>query len=96
MSINGVAEDPSALRNAAAQLRREADVVATSARSTSQRVAAMTFAGPAADQFRAGISSQGGTAERIASRLLDLAAWLEGCAHQAEVEIAARRAAGLP
>ncbi len=96
MSINGVAEDPASLRSAASQLRREADVVATSARSTSQRVAAMAYAGPAAEQFRTGIATAGSNAEQIAARLLDLAAWLDTCAYQAEVEIAARRAAGLP
>lgn len=96
MSVNGVAEDPASLRSAAAQLRREADVVVTASRTTSQRVAAMTFAGPAADQFRTGISSAGSTAEQVAARLLDLAGWLERCAVEAELEIAARRAAGLP
>lgn len=95
MSINGVAEDPASLRSVATQLRREADVVAISARSTSQRVAAMAYAGPAADQFRSGIATAGSTAEQIAARLLDLATWLDNCALQAEAEIAARRAAGL-
>ena len=96
MSINGVAEDPASLRGAAMQLRREAEVVAGTARTASQRVAAMVFAGPAADQFRTGIAAAGSTSEQIAARLMDLATWLDNCALQAEAEIAARRAAGLP
>jgi hypothetical protein len=95
MSTLGVAEDPVALRGTAAQLRREADTVVTAARSTTQRVAAMAYAGPAADQFRSGIAAAGASAEQIAARLLELAVWLDQCALQAEAEIAARRAAGL-
>ena len=95
MSTLGVAEDPVALRSTAAQLRREADTVVTVSRGTTQRVAAMAYAGPAADQFRSGIAAAGTSAEQIATRLLELAAWLDQCAVQAEAEIAARRAAGL-
>lgn len=95
METFGVAEDPVALRGTAAQLRREAEVIVSGARTTSQRVAAMSYAGPAADLFRTGIALSGASAEQIAARLGELAVWLEGCAVQAEAEIALRRAAAL-
>lgn len=95
MSVTGIAEDPVALRGTAAQLRREAGVVVSAARSTTHRAAAMTYAGPAADLFRAGIAGSGIVAAQVATRLMELAQWLETCAVQAEAEIAARRAAGL-
>ena len=96
MSVTGIAEDPVALRGTAAQLRREAGVVVSAARSTSQRAASMAYAGPAADVFRTGIAAAGSAAEQLATRLMELARWLESCAVEAEAEIAARRAAGLP
>ncbi|KRF23877.1 MULTISPECIES: hypothetical protein [unclassified Phycicoccus] len=96
MSLTGIAEDPVALRGTAAQLRREADVIVSAARSTSHRAAGMAYAGPAADLFRTGITASGAVSEQLGARLMELAQWLETCAVQAEAEIAARRAAGLP
>ena len=94
--MSTVAEDPVALRGTAAQLRREAEIVVSQALAATQRAAAMTYAGPAADAFRHGMGAAGTTAAQVANRLLELATWLDQCAASAEAEIAARRAAGLP
>ncbi|SDP38701.1 hypothetical protein SAMN04489867_2272 [Pedococcus dokdonensis] len=95
MSVTGIAEDPVALRGTAVQLRREAEVIVSAARSTAQKAASMAYAGPSADIFRTSIAAAASASGQLAARLVELAQWLDTCAVQAEAEIAARRAAGL-
>lgn len=89
----GVIDDPQALRAAAASLRQEAARIAQLSSRVSQRVAASSYAGPRADEFRVVTAQSRGQIESACHELEDVAAWLESTAHAADVEITTRRAA---
>lgn len=87
--------DPAAMRSVAAAARREIDLIRTLGSSVNGTLSSMSYAGPAADRFFECVRHCAGTMPQIADRLADVAARLERAAWEAEVELAARRSAGL-
>jgi len=87
-------EDPTTLRVVAAQLRRESELVRATVGGVAARVAAMAYAGPAADQFRTAVTDGEARASSLAYELDDVAAVLERDANEAEIRAAALRLAG--
>jgi hypothetical protein len=64
-----VVGDPAGMRLAAAQLRLRAERMTVLAAQVDQAVAAMTFAGPAADRWRPGVDDQSARMRTAAARL---------------------------
>ncbi len=68
--MNVVTGDPASMRAAAAQLRLRAETLTAIAGQVDSGVAGMTFAGPAADQFRAAIAGGNTNLRAVCGRMV--------------------------
>ena len=76
--------DPAAMLAAAARLRMRAERIDAVSASLGSRVAAMVYAGPAADRFRSSMTDRNGRARTVAAQLYELADTLTRAAGQLE------------
>lgn len=90
-----VAENPQALREVAAIFRGEANVTPDMVQSLVRTMNGVTYVGPAGDRFRHAMHLIQQIVSLSYLGLAEAAVRLEQGANEAEVEIAARRAAGL-
>ena len=78
--------DAMGMRYAASQLRGKADRIALVAGRLGTQVESMTFAGPAADQFRAAMRSDGAQLRAVARILAEAADALSQAATRVEAD----------
>ena len=68
-----VTGDPASMRAAASQLRLKAETLGGIAAQVDGNVAAMTYAGPAADRFRGSIATQSANLRAVCARMVTTA-----------------------
>lgn len=84
--MNGTRPDAAAMRNAAAQVRARSERISAVASQVDSTVSSMTYAGPAADQFRSTIEVQQGLLRQAASIMAQLTDILNRGAAQVEAD----------
>jgi uncharacterized protein YukE len=80
--------DPAAMRSEAYSLRAQAEALASLAQQLQGRIESLTFEGPAADRFRAGMTERYQESLRLAGELQDLADYVFRAAARVDAQIA--------